>query len=378
MPRSLACTMPANRACDASTTASNARIRRAPAAHHHRGVPTRALPPGSASGGGRNWNTTQRPNAPHGPRFHEYGGFDIDPEHQHNRVSYLRERCEVITTEFPNAIGMDDFLFRTEVMLRRFGFTTDNSIALTSLCRDEITFPLKNAIDDIFGYSMDLDGLGGIISAGTTGLGAGLSHSPTDHLTGKERYVLFAMPHIAIDAEGRVGSILRSGRRGQSCACGALVKIQPLFKQFREGKVCVEEQKFDELDPEFSILKTRLISAVEKEDIPKDGLPLADVTRLADRVIRRDLDALIERTVDTSKADYAVCTGIQIHSTTANARIWHPPLEFVAPTSMYVVKDGVRYDMDVLSVDPPTPRQLFHIAGGDEIADLPMPRRSWL
>ena len=86
---------------------------------------------------------------------------------------------------------------------------------------------------------------------------------------------------------------------------------------------------------------------------------------------------LINETVDTSKADYAVVTGIQIHSTTANNRTWHPALEFIAPTSMYVVKDGVRNDLDVLSIDPPTPRQLFHIAGGEEIADLPMPRRSW-
>ena len=326
---------------------------------------------------GRAVSSSRQPSAPHGPRFHEYGGYDIDPELQHNRASYLRERCDVVTKEFDSAIGMDDFLFRTEVMLRRFEFTTDNSIALTSLCRDEITFPLKNAIDDIFGYSMDLDGLGGIISAGTTGLGAGLSHSPTDHITGKERYVFFAMPHIAIDAEGRVGSIMRSGRRGQSCACGALVKLQPMFKQYKEGKMTCDEHAYDELDPEFSILQKRLISAVDKEDIPKAGYDLAEVTRLADRVIRRDLDALIERTVDVSKADYAVCTGIQIHSTTANQRIWHPALEFVAPTSMYVVKDGVRHDMDVLSVDPPTPRQLFHIAGGDEICDLPMPRRSW-
>ena len=87
--------------------------------------------------------------------------------------AYINERIEVVTKHFPNAIGMDDFLFRTEVMLRRFGFTADNSIALTSLCRDEITFPLKNAIHDIFGYSMDIDGLGGVISAGTTGLGLG-------------------------------------------------------------------------------------------------------------------------------------------------------------------------------------------------------------
>jgi hypothetical protein len=321
----------------------------------------------------------QHPVAPHGPRFHEYGGFDIDPELQHSRVSYLRERVEAVTKEFPNAIGMDDFLFRTEVMLRRFGFTTDNSIALTSLCRDEITFPLKNAIDDIFGYSMDLDGLGGIISAGTTGLGAGLSHSPTDHLTGKERYVLFAMPHIAIDAEGRVGSIVRAGRRGQSCACGALVKMQPMFKQYKEGtlEMGLDEGGHDPLDPEFSILTRRLITAVNKDEIPDKGLPLSDVTRLADRVIRRDLDKLIGETVDVTKSDYAVVTGIQIHSTAANNRTWHPALEFISPTSMYVVKDGVRHDMDVLAIDPPTPRQLFHIAGGEEIAELPSPRRSW-
>ena len=85
------------------------------------------------------------PITPHGPRFYEYGGFDIDPELQHNRKIYINERIDAVTKHFPNAIGMDDFLFRTEVMLRRFGFTADNSIALTSLCRDEITFPLKTA-----------------------------------------------------------------------------------------------------------------------------------------------------------------------------------------------------------------------------------------
>ena len=130
---------------------------------------------------------------------------------------------------------MDDFLFRTEVMLRRFGFTADNSIALTSLCRDEITFPLKNAIHDIFGYSMDIDGLGGVISAGTTGLGAGFSHAPIDFATGRERYVLFALPHIAIDAEGKIGSVIRSGRAQQSCACGALIKCNRCSSSIKMG-----------------------------------------------------------------------------------------------------------------------------------------------
>jgi len=318
------------------------------------------------------------PITPHGPRFYEYGGFDIDPELQHNRKAYINERIDVVTKHFPNAIGMDDFLFRTEVMLRRFGFTADNSIALTSLCRDEITFPLKTAIHDIFGYSLDVDGLGGVITAGTTGLGAGFSHAPIDFATGRERYVLFALPHIAIDAEGKIGSVIRSGRAQQSCACGALVKMQPLFKQYKEGTLNRESEEtcwHDPLDPEFSILTNRMMKAIDKEDIPDKGLGLVEVTKLANRVIQSDMADLIEKTVDVEKADYAVITGIQIHSTrVAKSKVWHPHLEFIAPTSMYIVNNGIKHTMDIMGIDPPTPRQLFKIGAGEVIYELPKPK----
>ncbi|CAL6339507.1 unnamed protein product [Bathycoccus prasinos] len=318
------------------------------------------------------------PITPHGPRFYEYGGFDIDPELQHNRKAYINERIDVVTKHFPNAIGMDDFLFRTEVMLRRFGFTADNSIALTSLCRDEITFPLKTAIHDIFGYSLDVDGLGGVITAGTTGLGAGFSHAPIDFATGRERYVLFALPHIAIDAEGKIGSVIRSGRAQQSCACGALVKMQPMFKQYKEGTLNRESEEtcwHDPLDPEFSILTNRMMKAIDKEDIPDKGLGLVEVTKLANRVIQSDMADLIEKTVDVEKADYAVITGIQIHSTrVAKSKVWHPHLEFIAPTSMYIVNNGIKHTMDIMGIDPPTPRQLFKIGAGEVIYELPKPK----
>ena len=320
------------------------------------------------------------PITPHGPRFYEYGGFDIDPELQHNRKAYINERIEVVTKHFPSAIGMDDFLFRSEVMLRRFGFTADNSIALTSLCRDEITFPLKTAIHDIFGYSLDVDGLGGVITAGTTGLGAGFSHAPIDFATGRERYVLFALPHIAIDAEGKIGSVIRSGRAQQSCACGALIKMQPMFKQYKEGTLKRESEEtcwHDPLDPEFSILTNRMMKAIDKEDIPDKGLGLVDVTKLANKVIQSDMADLIEKTVDVEKADYAVITGIQIHSTrVANSKVWHPHLEFIAPTSMYIVKDGIKHTMDIMGIVPPTPRQLFKIGAGEVIYELPKPKGS--
>jgi hypothetical protein len=41
---------------------------------------------------------------------------------------------------------------------------------------------------------------------------------------GKEHYVFFAFPHIAINSAGEVGAIARPGRPNKSCACGALQK----------------------------------------------------------------------------------------------------------------------------------------------------------
>ncbi len=42
-------------------------------------------------------------------------------------------------------------------------------------------------------------------------------------LQGKERYVFFSFPHIAIDSDGNVGGISRPNRPGASSACGALI-----------------------------------------------------------------------------------------------------------------------------------------------------------
>ena len=83
---------------------------------------------------------------------------------------------------------------------------------------------------------------------------------------------------------------------------------------------------------------------------------------MANKVIQGDIADLIEKTVDPEKADYAVITGIQIHSTrVANSKVWHPHLEFIAPTSMYIVNNGIKHTMDIMGIDPPTPRQLFKI-----------------
>ena len=137
-------------------------------------------------------------NEHHGPEYHKYAGLDVTPDERVRRRAYYDKRTEIVRSHFRGSIGMDDWLFRMENKLNEFGFTGDNTIAMTSFCRDEITAPLKNGIHEIFGYAMDIDGLAGYCSAGVTGLGAGMSHSPTEDGSGKERYVFIAMTHIGV------------------------------------------------------------------------------------------------------------------------------------------------------------------------------------
>ena len=65
----------------------------------------------------------------------------------------------------------------------------------------------------------------------------------------------------------------------------------------------------------------------------------------------QDLEKLIAQTVDESKADYAVITGIQIHNWSDNfTDINEPSLEFIQPCKAYTVIHGRRTNMDVHSV----------------------------
>jgi len=80
--------------------------------------------------------------------------------------------------------------------------------------------------------------------------------------TGRERYVFFSFPHIAIDAAGNVGAISRPGRSGTSCACGALAKALGEFKAEGYTCHCKIPGVHDALDPEYSILKQRLARSV--------------------------------------------------------------------------------------------------------------------
>lgn len=176
---------------------------------------------------------------------------------------------------------------------------------------------------------------------------AGFSHSPVD--SGRERYVFFSMPHIGIAPDGIIGSIYRPGRAASSTACGALASLLSQFKGDRRAVVraaakATSSHAID--DPEITILRNKLASYLQRSRVDLATLYLPEFTKIAERVITADLEALIRETVDISTADYAVVTGVQVHSWPEPGS-GEPLLEFVAPRIAYAVCGGVRKDLNL-------------------------------
>jgi hypothetical protein len=246
-----------------------------------------------------------------------------------------------------------------------FTLTIPFYAAMVNLCRDEITLSLKQKIDQVFGSSFNTNGLGGVLTCGVTGVAAGLSHAPVSRGSGKERYVFFSFPHISIDSRGELGTISRPGRPGSSCACGALNKALVDIKSEGLATNCKIPGVHEPLDPEFTILKQRLARRLRYENVDDTkvgSLDLVEITKVAERTITDDLEYLISRTVDPRKADYAVITGVQIHNWGYTFDDESPNLEFVAPTTVYVVVNGERTRIDLCAMPSLTPRQIRILA----------------
>lgn len=67
---------------------------------------------------------SESPNPGNGAHQAENGKKSRD----YAEVAYLTGRMRVVTSHFPSAIGIDDFLHRTEIALYAYGFNGDNSI----------------------------------------------------------------------------------------------------------------------------------------------------------------------------------------------------------------------------------------------------------
>ena len=111
---------------------------------------------------------------------------------------------ETLMRHFPGSRPSQEFIDYSLRILKPFGFQPDNSMACASVCRDELTRPFINKINETWGSLFNFSGLAGILYLGVTGFKAAHHHAPdTD---GTERYVYFAFPHIAIDEQGIPGN----------------------------------------------------------------------------------------------------------------------------------------------------------------------------
>lgn len=179
------------------------------------------------------------------------------------------------------------------------------------------------------------------------GLRAGFSHSPI--VDGRERYIFLSMPHIAVDSAGHIGSLQRPGRSAPSTACGALVALLSEFKgdpRALPRYAAEAPSSHDASDPELSMLRNRLARHLTKSGADVSRMFLSEFTQQAERAITADLEDLIHETVDVATADYAVVSGVQVHSW-PRPDSGEPLLEFVAPRLAYAVCNGVRSPLNL-------------------------------
>jgi hypothetical protein len=224
---------------------------------------------------------------------------------------------EALDRHFPGAVLEEEFITETASRLSSEGFAKNNTIACVALCRDEITRPLFADVERVWGPAFSFAGLAGMVTAGRTGLAAAIHHAPIE--AGRRRFVIYAMAHIAIDAEGTIGLVDRPGIPEPSSACGALVAFR---NELQEGALVVE---FDRYDTEQSLLRQRLLPLIGYGTVPD----LVDLTKLTVTAIEEDLQEIILslaeewREIDRAMpADAAMFSGIQIHGPDGANYVW--------------------------------------------------------
>jgi hypothetical protein len=139
--------------------------------------------------------------------------------------------------------------------------------------------------------------------------------------------VYYALPHIAIGPDGEFGLYYRPGRQKASHACGALMAFQHELES-RSLQLAPDPD-----DIEQSVLKRHLLRKIRYGDVPN----LLSLTRIAHEVILEELERMIRLTVDLTRSDYGLFTGIQIHAPEGRHFVW--------PGAAYVVMGGKQLNL---------------------------------
>lgn len=215
---------------------------------------------------------------------------------------------EAVDKHFPGALDVADFLAEVRRQVEPLGFTTERTLTLVSICRDELTTDFFDAVEADWGSSFTLAGLGGVPALGRTGWQAALSHVPDS--AGRGAMLVFGCPHIGIESDGSIGSTIRSGQTRPTATCGALNAI---LQQSIEGTL-PSEIDFDDFEA------TRLALRLVDPQLPPPTL--VDLTLAALDAIEVDLWRALDDAAVWRDHDVAVWCGVQIHGHDHDDRIW--------------------------------------------------------
>ena len=216
---------------------------------------------------------------------------------------------EVADRLLPGILPADEYLTRTAAAARGAGFSSGDTLALVATCRDELTVGFTEMVDRAWGPHFAVGALGGMVLAGQSGIAAAVGHAPDRE---RRRFVLFVMPHLGIGMDGAVGVVHRPGQTEPSPACGALSMF---LQEVSSGELRLE---YDRLDPEMSLLRTRLAPAVLRDGVPD----LPGLTALARDIAVADLMEIGGMT-GSGRGSVIVFSGIVVHGPYGQ--------EFVAP-----------------------------------------------
>lgn len=218
-----------------------------------------------------------------------------------------RSPADLVRAGFPGALPVEDFATRWEQACAEAGHRADTSLLVVGVCRDELCFPFVARLEAVWGPAFHAGSLGGLLTIGRTGIAAAAHHAPQG--PGQPlRYVVVAAAHIGMEADGTFGYLRREHQPRSSRACGALMAFRDelLTSRLRLG--------YDPADPEMSLLRQRIFSALSYGDIPDPVRLTALVADVIDEDLRDLLGDLAAALGDEQEVLVAVVTGVLVHT----------------------------------------------------------------
>eukprot|EP00930_Biecheleria_cincta_P007663 TRINITY_DN1088_c0_g2_i7.p1 TRINITY_DN1088_c0_g2~~TRINITY_DN1088_c0_g2_i7.p1 ORF type:complete len:686 (-),score=123.88 TRINITY_DN1088_c0_g2_i7:197-1951(-) len=178
---------------------------------------------------------------------------------------------------FPGALPSQALHERKRSILKKYGFTKQNTLMATSLCPDEINHDpsdLPVIMQNHWGDVFPMGGISGAPFVGKTGFKAFSSHVPEDG-----NIIILFGPHVGISPDGEVGACMRHGQGKMSTACGAVVGA---YKAALSG--ATDPEGSDAYDKQMDWIVSKI--APHAKAIEQTASPMAALSHTSYNIVR--------------------------------------------------------------------------------------------